>query len=194
GLSGDGCHSLAAGGQGRAIKENLSSDASAEQWARACVGGGFPIPELRIAERYEWQVRPSLVAPRQVLARPFSRVAVDASVAFIDIPPGDPLTVRLQMGLFAFGWESVTQRVAGIDAGYSQLGIEAIAARLIAPRQGPIARTDAVVDILAVGGWIADPADSTAMQQMVVVFTPARVRALRLGSQHLLFDGDLEVM
>jgi hypothetical protein len=191
---GDECHIVAAGGVARAIKENLTQNASAEQWSRVCAGGGLPVPQLELAERYEFQVRPSLYSPRSVLARPYSRLAVDGLLTFIDIPPGDPLSVRLQMGLFGFGYENVGQHSAGMGAGYSMFGAEAIAVRLWAPRQGPIARTDATVDILAMGGWFAEPDNPVAIQSLVVALTPVRVRALRLGSPHLLLDGEVALV
>jgi hypothetical protein len=191
---GDGCRIAAIGGQGRAIKENLTQNASAEEWSRLCFGGGFPVPQLELSQRYEWQVRPSLYAARSVLARPYTRQVVDGLMTFIDLPPEDELTVRLQLGLFGFGWEQVTQHDAGLDAGYQMFGGEAIAARLLAPRQGPVARTDATVDILAMGGWFTQPENPVAMQTMLVSFIPVRVRALRLGDPHLLMDGEVALV
>ena len=191
---GDECHTAAIGGQGRAIKENLQQNASAEEWSRLCFGGGMPVPQVELSQRYEWQVRPSLYASRAVLARPYTRQVVDALITFIDVPPEDPLTVRLQLGLFGFGYEQMTQHDVGLSAGYQMFGAEAVAARLWAPKQGPVARTDATVDILAMGGWFSQPDDSLAIQSVAVSFIPVRVRALRLGNPHLLVDGELAIM
>jgi hypothetical protein len=194
GWRGNECHSAAVGGIARAIKDNLTQSASAEQWSHLCAGGGLPVAQLDLAERYEWQVRPSLSAPRSVLARPYSRLVVDGVVTAVDLPPQDPLTVRLQFGRFAFGWERLTQHdVGGASAGYSWLGGELIGARLWAPREGPVARTDASVDFFAGSRWVAKPDDPIAMESVLVALTPLRARAIRLGSPYLLLDGEVAI-